>query len=455
MNQIGSRGKFADDGDEKFLCDKIWSKSECRQWTIMLFLGTCTLYASRVALPICATALSHEYLWNKSDSGTVLSCFFWGYAFTQLFAGTIADTVGGERVLRTTTFVWTFFTFFTPQLFDFSMKTSHPLFFVLVVRIATGIGQGFHLPCMASITSRHLTSTEKGRIFGICLAGSHLGTAVAGAVGSILLDIFGWRTLFHFVGLISFIWWLIFRHMTSSLTRGMQEKNLDAAKLTETPLLLTRQTSLAKVVIPEKTEPVDWKKLLTHSAFWAAAVAQYSGANAYYTLFSWLPSYFADNFPSAKGVVFNVVPSLAIVVTSFTAPFLASKLCSRLRSMTIARRIMEGTSLASISVCLFLLTWTDRFLPALMIITLAMAARGLHHGGASVNACDFAPQHTGSVFGVFNTFSSVTGFIGVYIAGYILHKTSNNWSLVFIFTALQCVVGALVYSVLGTATRII
>uniref|UniRef100_A0A0M3HKW0 MFS domain-containing protein n=1 Tax=Ascaris lumbricoides TaxID=6252 RepID=A0A0M3HKW0_ASCLU len=82
-----------------------------------------------------------------------------------------------------------------------------------------------------------------------------------------------------------------------------------------------------------------------------------------------------------------------------------------------------------------------------------MAARGLHHGGVSVNPCDFAPQHTGA--GVFNSFSSVTGFIGVYAAGYILHETESNWSYVFVFTSAQCILGAVVYSLMGTANRII
>uniref|UniRef100_A0A914R1X8 Major facilitator superfamily (MFS) profile domain-containing protein n=1 Tax=Parascaris equorum TaxID=6256 RepID=A0A914R1X8_PAREQ len=109
------------------------------------------------------------------SKGAVLSCFFWGYACTQLFAGAIADRFGGERVLRVTTLLWALLTFFTPQLFDLSYSTHSPLFFVIAVRIFTGVGQGFHLPSMASITSRHLTASDKGRVFGICLAGSHLG----------------------------------------------------------------------------------------------------------------------------------------------------------------------------------------------------------------------------------------------------------------------------------------
>jgi predicted MFS family arabinose efflux permease len=41
---------------------------------------------------------------------------------------------------------------------------------------------------------------DKGRVFGICLAGSHFGSVIAGSFGSVLLEWFGWRSLFQFVG---------------------------------------------------------------------------------------------------------------------------------------------------------------------------------------------------------------------------------------------------------------
>lgn len=41
---------------------------ETKLWTVFFFMGTCTLYASRVALPICATAMAQEYSWSKTDS---------------------------------------------------------------------------------------------------------------------------------------------------------------------------------------------------------------------------------------------------------------------------------------------------------------------------------------------------------------------------------------------------
>uniref|UniRef100_A0A915PI16 Major facilitator superfamily (MFS) profile domain-containing protein n=1 Tax=Setaria digitata TaxID=48799 RepID=A0A915PI16_9BILA len=431
-------------------CDKPWSRKECRLWTTSLFFGTCMLYAARVALPVCATVIAHEYSWNKNDAGTVLSSFFWGYACTQVIAGHLADRMGAEKVLTISTLTWTLLTFFTPLLFDLSYSTNHPMLFIILIRSATGIGQAFHLPSMASMTSRHLTSLDKGRILGICLAGSHLGTALAGAIGSVLLETFGWRALFHCVGLISFIWWTLLHFLSSA--RGRAD-NVGGFKSDELKVPLFNSLRKTSSNSPENVVP--WQVLLKHRSFWAAAVAQYCGANAYYTLFSWLPYYFSDTYPDAKGVVYNVVPSLAIVITAFFAPFIATTLFLNVHSLTLTRKLMECISLVGMAICLLISSKSMSFNAALFTFTLAMAARGFHHGGVSVNPCDLAPNHTGSVFGVFNAFSAITGFIGVYLAGYILHETGSTWAYVFVFTSLQCFIGAIVFSLFGTAKRII
>ncbi|KAK0418568.1 hypothetical protein QR680_013647 [Steinernema hermaphroditum] len=445
------------DADDIFMSKRLWTRSETRIWQFNFFMGTCVLYASRVALPMCATVIAQEYGWNKTDSGTVLSCFFYGYAITQLFAGAIADKYGGEKVLRISTIWWIIFTFFIPQLFDFAYWSGSPLTVLLFVRIMYGIGQGFHVPSMASIVSRHLTAADKGRVFGVSLAGSHFGNVVAGSIGSLLIDWFGWRSLFQFVGVISFIWWFFFIRLVreTSYRRGGSDKVKDSSN----DLLLEEESpkkvNSVKILPAPAQSSVPWCALFSHTAFWAASVAQYCGANAYFTMFSWLPSYFHDNFPDAKGIVFNVVPNAAIVVTSIAAPFISSKLLSSGKSMTFTRRVMEGVSLIAIALCLVLVSFTSDYYMALLYFSLAMTARGLHHGGVSVNPHDFAPNHTGSVFGIFNAFSAITGFIGVYAAGVILAYTANNWSYVFIFAAVQCTFGAVVYSLLGTGKQII
>ncbi|EYC14353.1 hypothetical protein Y032_0041g486 [Ancylostoma ceylanicum] len=439
---------------------RLWSKTESRIWTVTLFSGTSVLYASRVALPICAAAIAKEFDWNKTDSGTVLSCFFWGYALTQLIAGGFADAFGGENVLPISSLVWIVLTFFTPQLFDFAYWSGLPLIVLLLTRILTGIGQAFHIPSMASMVSRHLTAADKGRVFGVILAGSHCGTVLAGSVGSILVEKYGWRALFQFVGVLSLLWYwcLHFVLSRSGYRQPLTPSSTESADLDKKDLLKDRpeqngHISISGITIASSAVP--WRALFRHPAFWAAAVAQYTGGNAYFTMFNWLPSYFHETFPKAQGIVYNVVPNLSIVFTSMVAPFLATRLLNSGKSMTLTRKIMEGVSLVGVAICLFVVPGTSSFVPALLVFSLAMACRGLHHGGVSVNPHDFAPHHTGAVFGIFNACGAITGFIGVYVAGHILDATNNNWSYVFIITGVQCIIGAVVYGRYGTGTKII
>lgn len=115
------------------------------------------------------------------------------------------------QILPYSSLAWTMITFFTPHLFDFAYWTNYPLFVLLTIRILTGVCQAFHIPSLASIVSKHLAANDKGRVFGIVLAGSHWGTVLAGAIGSILLEWIGWRSLFQFVGILSLIWCWVFR----------------------------------------------------------------------------------------------------------------------------------------------------------------------------------------------------------------------------------------------------
>ncbi|KAF7636916.1 MFS domain-containing protein [Meloidogyne graminicola] len=325
------------------------------------------------------------------------------------------------------------------------------------MRILTGVGQGFHLPSMASIVSRHLTASDKGRVFGICLAGSHFGSIIAGGIGSLLIDFFGWRSLFHFVGLISFIWYLFFERLTDSIGRRTRVvfdsggSSLENESLTESDLFIKKRPSKGVEIAPT----VPWSKLFKHPSFWAASLAQYCGANAYFTMFRYFFNIYLNSFFYFKAFVYNVVPSLAIVFTSLFAPYFASKLLTHGFTVTFTRRFMESVSLMGMAICLLLVSLSSEFSVSLTLFTLAMAVRGLHHAGVSVNPHDFAPDHTGSVFGIFNAFSAITGFIGVYVAGLILHSSNNYWAYVFIFTAFQCIIGAIIYGIKGTGNRII
>lgn len=54
---------------------------------MVLVAGTSAVYASRTSVPLLIPAIAKEKNWSRTDSGAVLSSFFWGYILTQVRRG--------------------------------------------------------------------------------------------------------------------------------------------------------------------------------------------------------------------------------------------------------------------------------------------------------------------------------------------------------------------------------
>ncbi len=86
-------------------------------------------------------------------------------------------------------------------------------------------------------------------------------------------------------------------------------------------------------------------------------------------------------------------------------------------------------------------------------MTFCLFVHGFHNTGAVVNPQDLAPKHSGTVFGVMNAVGAVPGFVGVYLAGYILELT-GSWVAVFNLTATINAFGLLAFVLFGSGTAI-
>lgn len=64
--------------------EQLYFRNEKRLWFVTLIAGTCMLYSTRTTMPLLVPAVAAEQKWSKTDSGTVLSSFFWGYTLTQV-----------------------------------------------------------------------------------------------------------------------------------------------------------------------------------------------------------------------------------------------------------------------------------------------------------------------------------------------------------------------------------
>ncbi|XP_052775661.1 solute carrier family 17 member 9-like isoform X1 [Mya arenaria] len=414
-----------------------WTRTEKKQWMIGLFCGCATLYSCRTVMPLVAVPMAKEMGWDKTESGSVLSAFFWGYTMTQFLGGYLSDRVGGDVVLPIAACCWSLVTFWTPQLTYLFEDKYLTLRLIIFSRVLLGVFQGFHYPGFSSLISRKIPEHERSLTYSIVCSGSHLGTLFCGSIGSLILESYGWQIVFYFLGLIGLIWMLCMRYLL-----------IDRHRQKYLPVILSEKKP------PPKETSTPWTSLFFKSAFWSLIIGHFCENNAFFILLSWLPTYFHENFPDAKGWVFNVVPWVVTIPSSIFGGWLADLMITKGWSVTFVRKFMNTITMLGTAFFLVVISYTTSYEGALVCMALAVACCGFHNSGILVNPQDIAPKHAGSVFGIMNMAGAIPGFIGVYMAGHILEVT-KSWSAVFNQTAAVSVFGWIVYTIFGTGKQII
>ncbi|XP_026902386.1 solute carrier family 17 member 9 isoform X2 [Acinonyx jubatus] len=303
--------------------DAQWSRPECQAWTGTLLLGTGLLYCARVSVPVCAVSMSQDFGWNKKEAGIVLSSFFWGYCLTQVVGGHLGDRIGGEKVILLSASAWGFITAATPLL---ARLSSAHLVLMTFSRILTGLLQGVYFPALTSLLSQKVRESERAFTYSAVGAGSQFGTLVTGAVGSLLLDRYGWPSVFYFSGGLTLLWvCYVHRYL-----------------LSEKDLILALGVLVRGLRVSRRTK-VPWRQLFRKPSVWAAISAQLSSACALFILLSWLPTFFKETFPSSKGWVFNVVPWLVAIPAGLFSGFLSDHLINQgYRTITVRKFMQVG-----------------------------------------------------------------------------------------------------------------
>ncbi|XP_039093008.1 solute carrier family 17 member 9 [Hyaena hyaena] len=410
-----------------------WSRPECQAWTGTLLLGTCLLYCARVSAPVCAVSMSQDFGWNKKEAGVVLSSFFWGYCLTQVVGGHLGDRIGGDKVILLSASAWGCITAATPLL---ARLGSAHLLFMTFSRILTGLLQGVYFPALTSLLSQKVRESERAFTYSAVGAGSQCGTLVTGAVGSLLLDWYGWPSVFYFSGGLTLLWvCYVYRYLLS-------EKDL-----------LPAVGVLARGLrVPRRTR-VPWRQLFRKPSVWAAVSSQLSSACAFFILLSWLPTFFKETFPSSKGWVFNVVPWLVAIPASLFSGFLSDHLINQgYRTITV-RKFMQVMGLGLSSVFALCLGHTSSFCKSVVFASASIGLQTFNHSGISVNIQDLAPSCAGFLFGVANTAGALAGVVGVCLGGYLI-ETTGSWTSMFNLVAAISGLGLCTFLLFGEAQRV-
>ncbi|XP_024374370.1 probable anion transporter 6, chloroplastic [Physcomitrium patens] len=427
----------------------------------------------KVNMSVAIIPMSHELGWSSTTAGLVQSSFFWGYCISQLPGGWLAKAFSGQRVLRAGVLIWSLATAIVPS-------TARILPLLLFSRFAVGLGEGVSPSAATDLIARAMPVSERSRAVATVFGGLNVGSVVGLLLAPIMIEIFGWESVFYAFGFLGVVWSLLFESAVGSSMLGNKstiseppsptpEKSVEGnehgahgsvngdlrARKTQSMEVSNDKSQLSAEANTSTDKNIPWKAFFKSSAVWAMIYAHFCGNWGHYTLLSWLPTYFSQelHLDLTHAALVSILPPLAsVAVTSVAAP-LADHFISRGYDITLVRKVCQSIGFLSPAACMAFAALSPKFNPwvDVAILTAGLGLSSFTLAGLYCTHQDISPKYASVLLGITNSIGAIPGVLGVALVGIILDRT-QSWNLaLFVPSIFFYLTGALVWNIFASS----
>eukprot|EP01125_Pyxidicula_operculata_P018585 TRINITY_DN6612_c0_g1_i2.p1 TRINITY_DN6612_c0_g1~~TRINITY_DN6612_c0_g1_i2.p1 ORF type:complete len:474 (+),score=79.03 TRINITY_DN6612_c0_g1_i2:49-1470(+) len=401
----------------------------------------------RVALSMAIIPISAEYGWDKATEGLVLSAFFIGYTILQIFGGMAAGKFGGKTVFGLSISLGCPFVI----AFPFCAQI---LALGVLCQFFCGLFHSFIYPSAYNLIALWFPKYEKGTFISVLNAGSVIGTITSWGLAPVIISNFGWQSLFYIAGGAGILWavpWFLFT-LDSPSSEGTTCFPVSPEEL---DYITSNQDKIAQ---GSGGASVPWKKLLSQPPMIVLTMVNFANNNGFYILMSWLPTYYKTSFEVDLQMVgiYSLLPNLFFPVILIVVGVCSEKLVQRkILSAITVRKICQSVSFGVPSTAFLLISYLDLSLEwTLVLVVFAVSFMGFSAGGYQPNFLDLSPKYVSSLVAFSNALGSLPGIFGVFLTGYILQVSDNDWSIVFTMTTSLYLFTLFLYLIFAKSDRI-
>lgn len=169
---------------------------------VLLYLGWCVSYIDRAAITFAATQIASEFQLKPAELGVLLSSFFLGYSLLQLPGGWLADRFGSRPVIVISILLWSVFTGVTGMAWSITS--------LVVIRFVFGMGEGAFPAASVKGVAEHFTREERPKMSSLLMSSNYVGSMLAPLLIAPLILHFGWRAVFHTIGIAGLVFALVY-----------------------------------------------------------------------------------------------------------------------------------------------------------------------------------------------------------------------------------------------------
>lgn len=400
-----------------------------RRWRILglFFLCYTVIYMARTNLSAAAPAIREFYGWSNTDYGLVATAFFLGYTSTMFLGGSLADKIGGGKVLCGGALLWSLFVFLTP-IPQWATGIASALVLMVIVRALCGVAQGVALPSMSSMIARWVPKNESGLAQGVTLIGVAFGIAITMPLAAWVVENWGWQMVFWSFAFLGPLWvllWLMFGYDSPEKDPHLSREELDYIQQSK-----ASATAAVSADDPDQSLPVG--DAYHMPAVWIGAMSMLCTHYLFYFFLTWLPIYFKDGrgLSLSASAMSAALPYVAAMITYPLGGVLADK-CARKFGENIGRKILPIVGLMLSAILLYFATNVESAGAATAMAALSNGALCLTMGGYYSIPIIFSKKHAGKLVGIWATFASVGGIIAPMLTGVLVDHFDYNFALSF------------------------
>jgi AAHS family 4-hydroxybenzoate transporter-like MFS transporter len=312
------------------------------------------------AIGYVAPAIIKELSISRASLSPVFSASLIGLMLGALIGGPVSDRIGRRPVLL---FGLIFF-----GAMSLLTATANSINGLLVLRLLTGLGLGCVMPNAIALTSEYAPERVRSTAVMIMFCGFSLGAALGGLAAAVMIQDFGWRSVFVAGGVLPLlgaiaVWRWLPESVRFMVLHGGDKRRIAAIMDKIDPSLSNKNVAFLADEHKETRSPVrqlfaDKRALLT-ALLW---VVFFMSLMDLYFLSSWLPTVIHDaGIPVSSAALIATMLQIGGVVGTLVLgrvfdkvpPFYALAVTYFLAAGFIVAVGMSGRSVAALAVTIF------------------------------------------------------------------------------------------------------
>lgn len=392
----------------------------------VLSVGIAINYIDRAAMSVAIPFMSQDLHFSPTDSGLLLSAFFWSYVLFQLPGGWLVDRLGPRITFGLSSLGW--------GLATAACGLASSIAALVGFRVVLGAVEAPSYPASSSTVTRWFPRQERSFAAATFNNGSKIGGTLAIPIISFLIAMVGWRMTFVLSGGVAILWalgwYLWYRDPREHPSATAEEVNFIEANQD-----------------PETGAPMSIRQLLAQRTVQAMMAGFFCINFVSYFFFTWFPTYLVETFHLSlmKFGLLGMLPGLAAIVGGWCGGLLSDSLVRRGYSLSTARKIpLVGGMLGSATIGLAAFSPTVGL--ALTALCFANFAATFASAALWALPSDVAPNraNVATIGGIQNMAANLAGIISPIMIGIIMQYT-HSFTLPLEIAGVVGIAGALIY----------